>query len=580
MTLDDLPEHVKNSLAPDKRPIINFKITPVSSLMKTGSALTFLSGPAAIGLVLRHTDIPPHSMACWEFLETYAHTIFPPDTCSILFGERGEFGCAPIIKRNNGCNRVCYSKERPDNVDLPEMTEAWIYRFLKRIRSVILITDSKEEEENTLPRSGSIQASLTPPNYVKASALSRWAGNDTNVLVENLQITDHMRSYFRPSTNSDVEICTMSVAYNLAKDLFQVAPLARNSQEIMSLIEEYWKEFIVLNNEHLQHTTLQHREMSREDFDQFESFWKSSLTLVKSCHTISTKLSDIYNEISKDRERQFWNNKPIENYLLLLIHFYQLFAQQSAMWWLGISHGHLHPLNVVSQISLGSLCNKSPLKTNIIDFDKAAVSTSKLSNNDELYNSVLAVKVMKNIMNPQLNSNVRCHFIFYLPLEYWDESVADVLKICSPKMKSSIASLVSSRAIRCCSDEGRYSWFADIVYNTEKQRDNATGNCNFYWTISMVKARPNLFMDKSLSICAQYFMNNSNFPYPNSQEGILLLLRSIDLSHTIFSDTKGSDLTDAELTFLNNVIQSSSPHARYAKEFCDYYSIFLESENL
>ena len=40
-------------------------------------------------VVVRNSEIPESSMAAWEFLETYAQTLFPEDVSRRLFGKNG-----------------------------------------------------------------------------------------------------------------------------------------------------------------------------------------------------------------------------------------------------------------------------------------------------------------------------------------------------------------------------------------------------------------------------------------------------------------------------------------------------------
>jgi len=247
----------------------------IKKLDKSGSSLHVLTQPDR--RIVRNSEIPATSMATWNFLSRYAHTLFSDDFNKKLFGPWGRPQVIPIIE-NNGKPKIYYHDE-------------------------------------------------------KASAYSEIAGYNTYLMTNILDLNEITDKYAPQSSFQGELRSYQTLDYYLTTDLLDDIPDLDSNGEIRDLLENYWDEFNRLNeNRTPRSDLLQARELRRNDLDGYESRnYQSSLLLIETSHQLAQKFAELYRELEESDSSLLWNNKPVKDLALLLTHHYQTTSQQVIM---------------------------------------------------------------------------------------------------------------------------------------------------------------------------------------------------------------------------------------------------------
>lgn len=498
----DLSGFTKSGNELPSRNVGAFKVREIG---KTGSKLHLVSWLENEGqekfVIVRNSNLPKSSSAIWEFLDTYASQIFPHEIREVLFGQYGKPQIAPILKRKNEKNRAFYSGKT-------------------------------------------------------ASAFSPVAGIDTEVLLRNLNL-EGLNSYFYTNSSGPMPEGRWldCVSYHLVIDLIRDNNNLDSNNALISLINKYWKEFERLNRDKIEYQDLLvTKELRREDMDD-DSKYLSSLKLVTIGHQIVGELIRIYRNADPSAE---WKGMPIKNVLLFLIHLYQTSVQQSILWWLGISHGHLHMYNTVSQVVDNN--EGTPVNTTIIDFDNSKTSFTKLAENDELLKYVDGNAVSNLVKDTKLNPNIRIQLAFYLPLELWDNEIAEFVRSSNSQEKSTLLRLIVWRACKGNLPDDKFTWFAEFVYKMEK--DNLVdGIPQFRLTHIMLSQNSHQINEsrKSLFCIASYYKTRE-VPAADTldkDQKILLMWAIYYCKAGNHSITEWTPLSDKELNFIVGQLDSA-----------------------
>lgn len=513
----EVPQAILDNVT-EERNIAGFSVRRVD---KTGSSLHILGKGENKGIV-RNAEILASSMAVWEFLHTYAQTLFPKEISQRLFGPWGRPQVAPILERK-GKNRVYYSM---DGAYFP-----------------------KE----------------------KAAAYSKMVGFDTQRLTELWQITEVVKPYYYQNWLPREPRCLDCTSYHLAKDVFADVPSLDPTHKVTDLLDQYWNEFTQLNQNRIgRQDLLSNKELRRQDMDTDDAY-QSSLKLVETGHTITGKLVEIYRNLEQSGQDILWKDKPVKEMLLLLTHLYQTSTQQSILWWLGVAHGHLHSFNTVSHIPNpdSTEAQISPLITSIIDFDAARVSADKLALNDELFASVRGEELKVKLKDQNLNHNVRLQLMFYLPLEQWDEENIQFVQQSNSRVKDELVKLISLRVSKDIHVPEKYTRFANFVYGMEKQNQNENYPA-FGLTLPMLLSKPELIQpeNQDLTVIADYY-KNGEFPASGqtqlSQEQKLLLLSAIYQYRKGNKPYEDVPLSSSEIRFAITQLRNQDKTGRHAE---------------
>ncbi len=371
----------------------------LAQLDKTGSRLDFVTSQEHHGVV-RNAELPASSMAAWEFMQTYAHTLFPEEIKRQLFGVWDRAQVAPILQRPDGSNRVYYRKN--------------------------LI------------------------GLKQGGAYSELVGFTTPQLAELWGIKDLHEKYAFQEMGPGLQDLRSrdSVTYWLAKNLTEDLPELGNNGELMSVLEEWWEEFTQLNESKVvpfKKDEFAHKEVAVSTVFTDDPFL-SSLHLIELSHRVAAVLRVQIAKLDENpTNHPKWRDGPVKETLLYLLHNQQATAQQMVMWWLGVAHGHLHSNNTVSRVQEGEGA-VSPLQTYIIDFDAARLSVSKLQENRELYSSIDGQKIHSLLMNETIGEPLKMHLLAYLPLADWDTEIYSFFSRCDMNVRDNLLKLVARRS--------------------------------------------------------------------------------------------------------------------------------------
>ncbi len=371
----------------------------LAQLGKTGSRLDIVTGQEHRGVV-RNAELPESSMAAWEFLQSYAHTLFPQEIKDKLFGVWGRAQVAPILQRPDGSNRVYYQKN---------------------------------------------QIGIT-----QGSAYSEMVGFTTPQLVELWGIKGLHETYSLQEIAPGLQgqRSRDSLIYWLAKDLTDEIPEVGNHGELMGLLNEWWEEYVQLNKSkasEYKHDEFDQKEVSISTVFTDDPFI-SSLRLIDLSHRVAAILREQITKVESDPTiNRRWLSGPVKETLLYLLHNQQATAQQMLMWWLGVAHGHLHSSNIVSRVPEEGVA-VSPLQTHIIDFDAARLSPYKLQDNSELYETIDGERILSLIKNASTSEPIRTHLLAYLPLANWDTEVYTFFTKCHAQVRERLLGLIVRRA--------------------------------------------------------------------------------------------------------------------------------------
>ena len=452
----DIPKEIIDKVSKER----NLAGFSVKQIDKTGSSLHLLESDQNKGIV-RNGEIPAKSMAVWEFLHSHAHTIIQPAIAQRVFGPWGKAQVAPILEKD-GENRVHYGE-----------------------------TNSR--------------------------AYSQMVGLNTEHLAAMLNISEVQPYYFQKEHLHESRWLD-STSFHLAKDVFAAFPSLDSDHRISDLYEDYWREFSRLNSSRISRIDLlKNKELRRQDMDA-DGRYLASIKLVEIGHQISKNMADLYRKLEHSEDQSLWKSKPTKDIILFLTHLTQTSTQQSILWWLGISHGHLHMYNSVSKLSTeGSPeAEISPLITSVIDFDNARTVVPKLEESDELYQSIDAEAVKAKVMNPNLDINVRLQLAHYLPLKYWDEDTIKLIKSRDDSADQALIKLISARVGKDVVDHNHYSWLTQLVYELEK-KDITEDYPVFDLTLPMLRKQPERITtdNQDISIVANYFRDDE-LPKPEN----------------------------------------------------------------
>lgn len=495
----------------------------VRQVDKTGSLLYLIDNNERQGII-RNAEIPESSMAVWEFVHSYAHTLFPEETAQKLFNVWEKPQVVPILDRKGG-DRVYY-------------------------------------------RNG------------KASAYSEMIGFDTLRLAELWQLQDVFREY-TVQQHGFLRAARWwgATSYWFTKDVVEAIPKLGNQGELMQLLEEYWAEFTRLNADRIgRNDLLRMKELRRQDMDSDDAY-QSSIKLVETGHAIAAYLRQKLQEVEANPNTQLeWRGKPAKELLLFLLHLHQTSAQQMVLWWLGVAHGHLHFYNSVSRVPEDVSTAPSPLETRVIDFDDSRVSVSKLAGNDELYQVVDSKKVREKIRDSQVNINLRLQFIMYLPMQNWDEGVFQLLDEHADKpLVGQIARLISIRASKDVTTPELFNQFSNFIYRHERNTLKPEGFPAFYLTISLMKNGAPQVEGSALEVLQKYIQGGLEaIDLPSlDDEGQLLLLSAIFYNNPD-GRYEGEMLSRTEFEWAFKLLDKPGLSAAHAEELIegvldDYY---------
>lgn len=495
----------------------------VRQVNKTGSLLHLIDNSERQGIV-RNAEIPESSMAVWQFVHSYAHTIFPKETAQKLFDVWGKPQVAPILDRK-GEDRIYYRNGR-------------------------------------------------------ASAYSEMVGFDTLRIAELWQLQDVFMEYTVQQHGFLREARWWdATSYWLTKDVVEAVPELGNQGKLMQLLEEYWAEFTRLNVNRIgRNDLLLMKELRRQDMDSDDAY-QSSIKLVETGHDIATYLRQKLQEIEANPDIQLeWRGKPAKELLLFLLHLHQTSAQQMVLWWLGVAHGHLHFYNSVSRVPEDVTATQSPLETRLIDFDNSRISVSKLAGNDELYQVVDSEKVRKKIKDSQVNINLRLQFIMYLPMQNWDDEIFQLLDEHAEKpIVGQIANLISLRASKDVTTPELFNKFSLFIYRHERNTLKPDGFPAFYLTISLMKQSTMQVEASTLGVLQKYIHGGLEAVNLSSldEEGQLLLLSAISYNNPD-GRYEGEMLSRAEFEWAFHLLDKPGLGATHAKKLIegvlyDYY---------
>lgn len=505
ITPSDIPEALAKIVTKERE----IGGTHVRQINKSGSKLSIIDTQEKAGIV-RNAELPANSMATWEFLHRYAHTLFPLAVAQKLFGVWERPQVAPILEKD-GKSRAYYRDQ-------------------------------------------------------KASAFSEMVGVDTLRLAEAKKIEDIIFEYKKTHPNAlyfEGERWVDSLSYYLAKDLTQDVPEIGSDGKLMQLIEAYWDEFTKLNKDKLDSYQLSTRNLKRKQMDD-DSKYISSLNLVETGHAIQHFLREKIKEVESQRTPE-WKGQSVSDLLHLLLHLYQMSTQQSILWWLGISHGHLHLLNAVSRATQGKEAEKSPLETRIIDFDKASVSVEKLAHNSELLQYIDAEKVKTHIKDSQLNINLRLLFVMYLPFSQWDDEIINLIKSNPDKtVTDQIINLIWLKKLDTVADHELIKKITLLVYENEKQINKIKFLPAFEITSSFIVRQKNILRDtpefSNAFLCLEDKFESIQLS-ELSDEQILLLLSVLYHKKTLFN----LPLTNAQFSWIFDLTKKTDRVGEHAK---------------
>lgn len=479
--------------------------------------------------IIRNGKVPEDSAAVWSITYHHLHEIVSPSARNRLFGRTKGLQVVPIID----------------------------------------VEPSKTTEKPT-PRMYQLR------DTSEMSVYSEYAGIDSRHLARYLLLSDEFNSYAKLSEDWSRKRWLASASYHFIFDLVTKSSFLENGQKLLITQEAFWQEFSRLNG-HVctNQLNLINKEVSRNDL-LYEDLFVSSLKLIEYSRATCDILRQEYVRLKTIDPTCEWkttlgDSVLATDVLLLLLHMCQTTTEQVTQWWFGVCHGHLHLANTVARFVDKKEDPNYPIKTTIIDFDRAKITAQQALASGELYDNLDFHSLKEKIFDESLHLSVRFNLLIYLPLSLWtDEIISFVESNATTRQFEQFFVHLKVKIPREITNASEYTWFVAFIHTHEKRLIPRYESPFFVATTECIKAKPELIEDSSyLSILALYHIHGDDLLRNSRIESlsidqIYLLLSAISQGiRDIYDPHK---LTEIELHFILDVSKNGGQIAPLAKE--------------